>query len=206
MSSTDWKRDLKQLYNPSPRAATIVEVPELAFLMLDGTGNPNGPAFAEAVETLYSVAYTLKFMLKKGPLAIDFAVMPLEGLWWSDDMASFTALNKDDWKWTAMIAQPPAVSAELYQAALAQAAKKKALPALARLRFECFSEGQAAQIMHMGPFATEAPTIMQLHQFIAEQGYALRGKHHEIYLSDLRRTAPAKLKTVIRQPIAPAGT
>ena len=206
MATTNFGRELQQLYKPSAKEVSIVEIPEMSFLMIDGAGNPNtAPAFSQAVEALYGVAYTLKFTLKKGPLALDVPVMPLEGLWWAEDMAAFTAVDKDSWKWTLMIAQPPEVSLDLYQQAVAQAAKKKPDLPFAGLRLDRFAEGLAAQIMHIGPFAAEAPTIERLHRFIEEQGCQRRGLHHEIYLSDMRRTAPEKLKTIIRQPIAPAA-
>lgn len=203
MNRVDLRKELKQLYSPSTKEPSIVEIPELQFVMVDGTGNPNtAPEFAEAVEALYSVSYAIKFMLKKGPDALDVAVMPLEGLWWSNDMALFSALDKDSWKWTLMIAQPEAVSLALFEQALAQTRRKKLLVTLARLRLERYCEGPAAQIMYLGPYADEGPTIARLHQFIEEQGYALQGKHHEIYLGDPRRAAPEKMRTVIRQPIA----
>lgn len=206
MIAIDRKRELKQLYSPSTKEFSIAEIPEMSFLMVDGAGNPNtAPAFAQAVEMLFGVAYALKFMLKKGPLALDVPVMPLEGLWWAEDMAAFTAVDKDGWKWTLMIAQPPEVSRDMYQQALAQTAKKKPELPLAGLRLERFAEGLSVQIMHVGPFAAEAPTIARMHEFIEQQGYRPRGKHHEIYLSDMRRTAPEKLKTVIRQPIEQAS-
>jgi hypothetical protein len=202
MSRIDLPQTLKQLYSPSPKVAALVDAPELPFLMVDGAGNPNtAPAYAEAIEALYSVSYTLKFMLKRGPVALDYAVMPLEGLWWADDMAAFSLLDKDAWRWTMMIAQPETITDELLQQAAAQAARKKAVPALPQLRLERFCEGRAVQIMYIGPYAAEGPTIERLHHFIAEQGYMRRGKHHEIYLSDPRRTAPEKMKTIIRQPI-----
>jgi hypothetical protein len=203
MERIDLKQTLKQLYRQSADAPSIVEVPELPLLMVDGTGNPNtAPAYAEAVEALYSVAYTLKFMLKKGPAGLDYAVMPLEGLWWADDPAAFISADKDAWHWTMMIVQPEAVTHELVRQAASQAAQKKILPALVRLRLQRFHEGPAAQILYLGPFAAEGPTIERLHQFIAQQGYERRGKHHEIYLSDPRRTAPERMRTIIRQPIA----
>ena len=202
MSRNNPEPTLKQLYRPSPKVVAVVDVPELPFLMVDGTGNPNtAPAYAEAIEALYSISYTLKFMLKRGPAALDYAVMPLEGLWWADDMAAFTSLDKDAWRWTMMIAQPEAITEELFRQAVAQAGRKKAAPGLPRLRLERFCEGRAMQILHIGPYATEGPTIERLHRFIAEQGCKRRGKHHEIYLSDPRRAAPEKLKTIIRQPI-----
>ena len=154
--------------------------------MIDGEGNPNTAAdYKGAVEALYSVSYTAKFMVKKGPIAIDYGVMPLEGLWWADDMKEFSpADNKVMWKWTAMIMQPEWVTGELVEEAKQQAAKKKALPLLPRLRFESFEEGKAAQVLHVGPYAEEAPTIERLHAFISDQALSLRDKHHEIYLSE----------------------
>jgi hypothetical protein len=202
MTTIDMKRALKELYRPSASAPSLVEVPELLFLMADGMGDPNtAPAYAEAVEALYGVAYALKFMLKRGPAAADYTVMPLQGLWWADDMASFTSGDRAAWRWTMMIAQPELVTRELFAQAAAETARKKRLPALPRLRLERFAEGRAAQIMHIGPYAAEAPTIERLHQFIAAQGLALRGKHHEIYLSDPRRSAPERMQTIIRQPV-----
>jgi hypothetical protein len=202
MTRIDMKQTLKHLYRQPAGAPAIVEVPELLFLMADGTGDPNtAPAYAQAIEALYSVAYTLKFMLKKGPAAADYAVMPLQGLWWADDMTSFTRADRAAWRWTMMIAQPDAVTDELFRQAAAQAARKKNPPALPRLRLERFAEGLAAQILHIGPYAAEGPAIERLHEYIAAQGYQLRGKHHEIYLSDPRRSAPERMQTIIRQPV-----
>ena len=197
----DLRKELKHLYNPSSKQIAIVDVPEMNFLMIDGQGDPNtSQAYQDAVEALYSVAYTLKFMVKKGEPAVDYAVMPLEGLWWVEDMTQFSVNDKDAWKWTSMIMQPEYVTEELLQEALKQVGKKKDLPALSGMRFESFREGQAAQILYFGPYSDEGPTIERIHRFIVEQGRRLLGRHHEIYLSDPRRTAPAKLKTVIRQP------
>src|SRR5678815_4260031 len=137
MTRSDLRQTLKQLYSPSPKVVGLVDVPELPFLMLDGAGNPNtAPAYAEAIEALYSVSYTLKFMLKRGPAMLDYTVMPLEGLWWAEDMAAFTLLDKDAWHWTMMIAQPEAITEELAQQAGAQATQKKAAAALVRLWLE----------------------------------------------------------------------
>jgi len=197
----DLKKELKHLYNPSAKQVSVVEVPEMNFLMIDGTGDPNtSQAYQDAVEALYSIAYALKFMVKKGKSAVDYAVMPLEGLWWVDDMTRFSMNDKDAWKWTSMIMQPEFITAGLFQEALRQVKKKKDLPALSGMRFESFYEGQAAQILYFGPYSDEGPTIERIHRFIVEQARRLRGRHHEIYLSDPRRTAPAKLKTIIRQP------
>jgi hypothetical protein len=202
MSKIDFKKELNHFYNPSAKAVMVVDVPPLNFLMIDGRGDPNtATAYKEAVEALFSLSYALKFMIKK-ELGIDYAVMPLEGLWWVEDMSRFSLDDKSAWQWTAMIMQPEYIVADLVEAARAQVAGKKKLPALSRLRLETFHEGQAAQIMHLGPYAAEAPTIQKLHDFIAGQGGQRTGKHHEIYLSDPSRTAPEKLKTVIRQPFA----
>lgn len=205
MNKIDLKKQLKHLYKSSSKKATIVDVPEMNFLMVDGAGDPNTSVeFKEAVEALYGVSYALKFMVKRGETALDYGVLPLEGLWWADDMAAFSIDNidkKDEWKWIVMIMQPEYVTPGLLDEALEQVRKKKNPPALSRLRFEGFREGISAQILHVGPYADEAPTIAGLHEFIKEQGYALRGMHHEIYLSDPRRAAPEKLKTIIRQPI-----
>ncbi len=200
----DLKKELKHLYNPSARQPSLVDVPAFNFLMIDGTGNPNTSVFyREAVQALYTLAFTLKFMLKKGEQGIDYAVLPLEGLWWADDMAAFSLERREDWRWTMMIAQPEWITAEMVQVALAQVARKPDAPAaLAQVRFEAYHEGRSAQIMHIGPYAAEAPTIAALHEFIAGQGYQRRGRHHEIYLGDPNKTRPENLKTVIRQPVA----
>jgi hypothetical protein len=202
MIKVDFKQELKHLYHPSSKEAVMVDVPEINFLMVDGVGNPNtAQEYKDAVEALYSVSYTLKFMVKKGEAAVDYGVMPLEGLWWTDDMTQFSVENKDIWKWTSMIMQPKYITRDLFHKAIEQVNKKKSLPALSRIRFESFSEGAAAQVMHLGPYSAEGPTVERLHNFIMESGRELRGKHHEIYLTDPQRTAPEKMKTVIRQPV-----
>jgi hypothetical protein len=209
VTKLDLKKDLKHLYNPSAKAIAFVDVPPMSFLMIDGTGNPNtAPAYQDAMETLYAVSYTLKFMSKADP-GIDYTVMPPEGLWWADDMAEFILGRKDNWQWTMMIMQPDHITAARVQAAVEQvrARKKPTPPALDKLRFETYHEGPAAQIMYFGPFADEGPTIARIHAWIEEKGYTYHGAkaHHEIYLSDMRRTAPEKLKTVIRQPVIRVG-
>jgi len=201
MSKVDLKKDLKHLYNPSAKEVSVVDVPPMNFLMIDGAGDPNvSPEYQQAMEALFSLSYALKFMVKKSN-GVDYAVMPLEGLWWTDDPGQFSMSNKGIWKWTAMIMQPEYVTGQLFAAALAEARRKKDLVALDRVRFESYHEGLSAQIMHIGPYAAEEPTIARLHSFIRENGYELSGKHHEIYLSDPRRTAPEKLRTVLRQPV-----
>ncbi len=202
MKKIDYKKDLKHLYKPSPKKVEIVEVPQMNFLMIDGQGDPNtSREFQDAVETLYSLSYTLKFMIKKGASEIDYGVLPLEGLWWADDMSQFITGNKETWKWTLMIMQPEFVTTKLFNEAIEQVRKKKNPAALAKVRFESYPEGKAAQIMHLGPFSEEGPTIEKVHRFIEENGFKRTGKHHEIYLSDIRKAAPEKWKTVVRQPM-----
>jgi hypothetical protein len=200
MPTIDYKKELKQLYAPSAKEVVQVEVPPLHFLMIDGQGDPNtAPEYVTAVETLYALAYALKFKVKRGASGVDFAVMPLEGLWWGADIDWHDAGQRTSWQWTMMIMQPEHVTAALFEQALAETKKKPAL-ALDRVRFERYDEGLAAQILHIGPYATEGPTIARLHAFIEQHGRTLRGKHHEIYLGDPRKSAPEKLRTVIRQP------
>jgi hypothetical protein len=201
MAKIDFKKELKQLYNPSAKEVTAVDVPPMNFLIIDGEGDPNtSQQYKEAIEALFSVSYAIKFMIKKGT-GVDYGVMPLEGLWWVDDMTKFSVERKDQWKWTIMIMQPKYVTVDYVNAAIDNTRKKKGLPALAKLRFENFHEGAAAQIMHIGPYSAEGPNIAKIHAFIRSSGTALSGKHHEIYLSDVRKTAPEKLKTVLRQPM-----
>lgn len=202
MKKVDYKKELKHLYNPSSKEVAIINVPSMKFLMIDGEGNPNtSKDYQDAIEALFGVSYTLKFMIKKGALQIDYGVLPLEGLWWMDDMSQFSTEHKDKWKWTSMIMQPEYVTHEMVKTAIEQVNKKKNLAALSLMRFEDYKEGDTAQIMHIGPFSAERPTIEKIHSVIHENGYQLAGKHHEIYLSDFRKTAPEKLKTIIRQPI-----
>ena len=201
MKKIDLKKDLKTLYTASAKEVVRVAVPPMKFLMVDGIGDPNtSKSYAEAVEALYSVSYTAKFILKKGPQQIDYTVMPLEGLWWADDMAAFTTGNKAKWRWTAMIMQPVFVTKAVIDTALADVRKKKSLPGVERLRLEEFAEGHCAQVLHIGPFSEEGPTIARLHEFIDAKGMRV-GKHHEIYLSDIRRAEPSRWKTILRQPM-----
>lgn len=201
MSKLDVKQELKHLYKASAKEVVQVEVPGMRFLMIDGGGDPNtAPAYAAAVEALFSVSYTAKFMLKKGPRQIDYAVMPLEGLWWSSDHAVFARNERAKWQWTMMIHQPDVADDALIEAAIGEVRRKKALAALDKLRLERFAEGRCAQVLHIGPFSEEGPTIERVHAFIDARS-GLRGKHHEIYLSDVRRAAPDKWKTIIRQPM-----
>jgi hypothetical protein len=203
MPATDFKRELKDLYQPSSKDFSIVDLPPMSYLMIDGEGDPNtSQRYADALNALYAVAYTLKFENKKSNPAADYSVMPLEGLWWSADNRDFTMGKYDTWQWTMMIMQPPVITPAAVAAALRAAGAKKPLPALSRMRFEELYEGLCAQILYFGAYKDEGPTIQHLHAFIGDRGYVLVGKHHEIYLGDPRRTEPSKLKTVIRQPMA----
>lgn len=170
----DFKRELSELYSPG-REPALVNIPELAFLMVDGRGDPNTAAeYRAAVEVLYAVAYAAKFAVKRAPGGVDFAVMPLEGLWWVQDMSRFTIEDKSDWNWTAMIMQPEPVTAEVVELARAKTAAKKSLPGLDLLRFERFTEGLAAQVMHYGAYVEEGPTIAGLREFIPNRATRLR--------------------------------
>lgn len=203
MAKLDLKKQFKHLYGPPKKEVVEVDVPEMCFLMLDGEGDPNtSVAYREAVEALYAVSYALKFMVRKEE-GVDYGVMPLEGLWWTEGgEESFEDIRADReaWRWTAMIMQSDLVAEERFERTLASVGEKKDLPALRKVRFEAFHEGRAAQILHVGPFSEEWPNIERVHRFIEERGGRPAGKHHEIYLTDPRRAAPEKLKTVIRQP------
>lgn len=202
MGKLDIKKQMKDLYHPSAKNISEVTVPEFQYLMIDGTGDPNkSQYFEEAVNALYSVSYTLKFMIKKGERKIDYGVMPLEGLWWCDDMNQFNVDNKEIWKWTVMIMQPDFISEDEIKEAIKIAKAKKDIPAIDNLRIEKFNEGTSLQITHIGPFSEEGPTVEKLHNYLKENKYDFNGKHHEIYLSDIRKAAPEKWKTVLRQPV-----
>jgi hypothetical protein len=206
MAKLDLKKENKELYYPSKTEVFMVEVPEMNFLMLDGTGDPNtSKEYQDAMEALFPVSYKVKFMSKK-EMSQDYVVMPLEGLWWVDNMENFSIEDKSSWNWTVMIRQPDFITKAMIENTIKEASEKKDLPALPKIRLEKFKEGSAAQILHIGPYAEEGPTVGKLHSFIHENGYKFDGsipgqKHHEIYLSDMRRTKPEKLKTVLRQPL-----
>jgi len=201
MDKRDLKAELKHLYQASAKSVVAVDVPTMNFLMIDGTGDPNTSSdYASAVEALFMVSYAAKFIVKKGVTAVDYAVMPLEGLWWADDMSRFSTDDKSNWKWTAMIMQPAFVSQEVIDRALAEVKEKKNPAAISKLRFEPFTEGRCAQVLHLGPFSDEGPAIARVHDFIGARG-RMTGKHHEIYLSDIRKAAPSKWKTIVRQPM-----
>jgi len=202
LTKLDLKRELRRLYFPPSAQPVLVDVPEMAFLMIDGRGDPHTtPDYREAVEALFSVSFALKFMTKRCDPEDDYTVMPLEALWWSEHAGSFDPVHRTSWNWTALIAQPPMITGPMVERAVAEAGAKRELPAVRRMRFDRFREGLCAQVMHIGPYEEEERTIEKLHAFIAEHDYPIRGRRHEIYLSDPRRTAPERIRTVIRQPV-----
>ena len=201
MKKVDYKKELKHLYKSSAKNVEIVDVPKMSFLVIAGQGDPNNSEeFKESVEALFALSYTMKFMVKK-EMEIDYGVMPLEGLWWVDDMSKFDVNHKEDWEWTVMIMQPELITNEILEKGKEKVKKKKDLKILSKIEFQTFREGKAAQTLHIGPFSEEGPTIRKVHDFITDGGGKLKGKHHEIYLSDIRRAAPEKWKTIIRQPM-----
>lgn len=203
----DLRKDLKYLYSPSAKKPEVVDVPEFNFLMLDGVVAPGtpvaeAPGFQEALQALYGISYTLKFAAKKDKdNPVDYPVMGLEGLWWIEE-GLFDFAKKVPWHYTLLMLQPEFINPEQVEAARVQVIKKRGKSReLEQVRFEPFREGQCVQIMHIGPFAEEPRTLAVMDAYAAEHGYTYRGKHHEIYLSDFRKTAPEKLKTILRHPL-----
>lgn len=186
------------------RTPERLDVPPVGYLAVDGAGDPNtAPEYGAAVATLYAVAYTLRSAVKAAG-GEPWTVMPLEGLWWADDPGDFVRGERAAWRWTMLIAQPPVVTSEMVTDAVAAAAARGKAPAAERLRHEVLEEGDAVQVLHHGPYADEGPTVAALHAWIADAGLALRGAHHEVYLTDPRRSTPERMRTILRQPVAPA--
>lgn len=207
MAKIDLKKELKHLFRPSAKKVGVVNVPAFKFVMIDdkmesGKTPETSQAFQDALEALYGASYTLKFMSKlREENPIDYTVMALEGLWWTD-AGEFDFSDKEHWSWTLMMLQPDHISEEMYQETLRQLREKRDNPALPKMRFESFSEGLSMQIMHIGPYSEEPRTIEKMMAFARENGYVLRGRHHEIYLGDPRRAKPENLRTILRHPIA----
>jgi hypothetical protein len=216
MDKVDFKKTLRELYTAPKGTFKRIEVPEMRFLMLDGRGDPaTSQTYQDAVEALYAVAYRLKFM-SKNELERDYVVPPLEGLWGSEMMVSdlweaedenewlriFHASDRDAWSWTMMIMLPEWISEDLFESALEDTRNSKDLAALEDLRVESLEEGLCVQTLHLGPYIEEGPTLAQMHmRFLPSEGLIEDGSHHEIYLSDPRRVAPEKIKTLLRQPV-----
>ena len=197
----DYTRILKTLYSASLKTPEIIDVPPMYYLLIDGKGNPNNsPTYQEAVSALYTLAYALKFTIKKTQ-AIEYKVLPLEGLWWVDDMSLFSVNDKDNWQWTMMIMQPDMITEAIFSEVYSSVIKSKKIPLHLNIRFEPYHEGCSAQIMHLGPYSEEKPTIERLHAYAHNNGYHLDGKHNEIYLGNPQKTTPQRLKTIIRQPV-----
>jgi hypothetical protein len=197
----DLKKTMKNFYQPSTKAPVIVELPPMQFLMIDGRGNPNNNvSFQEATGALYALSYAIKFAVKKTQ-GVDYGVMPLEGLWWMADDAELDLVKKEKWAWTLMICQPEMVTAALVEEMRENVRRKKNPPRLESIRLETYAEGTAVQIMYVGPYDAELPSVDAIHAYARQQGYELHKKHHEIYLNDPQKTAPERMKTVLRQPV-----
>ncbi len=201
MSKVDFKKTMKEFYIPAKKFVSV-DVPEMQFIMVDGHGDPNtAQEYKDAVEALYAVAYKMKF-ISKNTLEKDYVVPPLEGLWWAEDMGTFLTRDKSAWDWTMMIMTPEWITPEIFDDAVEQVHKKKNPAALDLVRVERYAEGHSVQIMHVGSYDDETPVLAKMHdEYIPENDFVEHGKHHEIYLSDPRRVAPEKLKTVLRQPV-----
>ncbi|MEY6567724.1 GyrI-like domain-containing protein [Streptomyces sp. PGLac3x] len=205
MRNYDVKKDRRELYTAT-RSFEPVDVPAMNFLMAEGAGSPNtSPLYRDVVQALYTTAYAVRALAVE-QLGRKHTVGPLEGLWWSEDLGAFAARDEDAWQWRLMIVQPEWITRDLFEAGLARAVAKKAPAAAGRVRFEEFHEGPSVQILHVGPYDEEGPTLARLHEeYLPDHGLRPRGTHHEIYLSDPRRTDPARLRTILRQPVGPAG-
>lgn len=207
MDKTDFKKSL-DAYHAQRGRFRIVDVPDLQYLMIDGHGDPNAsPAFVAAVEALYPVAYTLKFASKRDA-GRDYVVPPLEGLWWAEDMDSFTTTrDKSRWDWTLLIMVPEWIDRGMFTAAVERVAAKNGAARLEDVRLEPLSEGRCVQTLHVGSFDDEGDVLGRLHhEFIPDNGLRMVGRHHEIYLSDFRRVPPEKQRTILRQPVLPAAS
>jgi hypothetical protein len=208
MASPTGKADLRKtfprLYTAAADRVAEVDVPAMSYLQIDGRGDPaTSIEYRNAVEALFAVAYGVKFAVKKS-LGYDYVVMPLEGLWSGGDAMSFSDGDRSNWEWTAMIAQPEVTTKPIFESVVEQTGKKKSLPSLSRLRMETLVEGLSLQVMHLGPYALEGPTVALLRRHAEAEGQAFHGRHHEIYLNAPDRTAPEQLKTILRQPVRAA--
>jgi hypothetical protein len=203
MQKIDFKKTLKTLYDAPRGRFAKIDVPKLRYVMVDGQGNPNlVPSYKTAIEWLFSVSYAMKFAAKR-EFERDYVVPPLEGLWWADDPADFVARRKDAWRWTMMIMAPDFVGKDIYEAAVAKTNNKLGEPPKT-FRLESLTEGTSLQTLHLGSYDDEGPILAQLHDaLMLTENLTFNGKHHEIYLSDPRKTPPEKLKTILRQPVRP---
>lgn len=203
----DFKKTLDS-YKAKSGEFRVLEMPSLQYLMIDGSGDPNtSPEYVAALEALYPIAYKLKFASKRD-LGRDYVVPPLEGLWWADDMASFTSTrDKSQWHWTMMILAPEWIDRAMFEATIAAIAKTNAAPSrLGDVRLQTLAEGRCVQTLHHGSYDDEAPTLARMHdEFIPSQGLRMAGTHHEVYFTDARKTPPEKMRTLLRQPVTAAA-
>ena len=199
----DYKKEFPDLYKPSLKEPTIIKIPKMMFFMIDGTGDPNtSEEYKEIVQLLYNISYALKMkVIKKETPSKDYVVPPLEGLWYMPKMEEWSMDEKDKWEWTMMIRIPDFVKDSQIKKAMKILKETKNPSSFSKLRYEQYNEGICVQIMYLGPYDEEPPTIKKMHQFAEKNGYNLNGHHHEIYLSDPRRVEPERLKTILRQPI-----
>ncbi|GAA3001212.1 GyrI-like domain-containing protein [Actinokineospora diospyrosa] len=205
MDNYDVKKDRSSCYSAKQARFDVVDIPRMWFLMADGHGDPNtSPRYVDVVTALYATSYAVRAIAKK-ELGRVHTVGPLEGLWSAPELAVFHTRDKDAWDWTLMIVQPDWITPEIVAVAAAQALETKKISAVADVRFEALHEGTCVQTLHIGPYDDEAPTIARMHdEFMPAEGLSPRDRHHEIYLSDARRTDPSKLRTILRQPVRPA--
>ncbi|HKY84270.1 MAG TPA: GyrI-like domain-containing protein [Anaerolineales bacterium] len=199
----DFRKEIGAFYS-ARRDPALVRLPAIKYLMILGRGHPaKGTEYREAIQALYTLVYTLKFSGKKGTRQREMPVLPLDSLWWQAGRKGFDSRAPGSaWRWQAMLAVPGFVTQAMLDKVRKEAMAKKPLPALRKVRLKTWKEGLSAQVLHIGPYAAEPPTIKRLHEFIKEQGHRPRGRHHEIYLSDPSRTSPKKLKTILRQPVS----
>lgn len=206
MSKIDFKKTL-DCYRARRETFRVVEVPPLQYLMIDGRGDPDtAQEYTDAIETVYPVAYALKFA-SKNTLGRDYVVMPLEGLWWAPDMTYFTTRrDKSRWQWTSMIMVPEWIDQKMFDRAVAVVTAKRRPASIDKIRLGTLREGTCVQTLHVGPYDDEAEVLANMHhRFIPDNGLCMTGKHHEIYLGDARRVEPSKLRTILRQPVMSAG-
>jgi hypothetical protein len=202
----DYKKEYKNLYLPSKKPE-LTNIPTMNFIMIDGNGDPNSERFKQAVATLYAISYTIRMSVKKGIKIngyFNYVVPPLEGLWWVEDN-NFSLNDKSNWVWTLMIRQPDFVSNDVFNWALEESKKAKPNIDFSKVRLEEFTEGLCVQIMHIGPYANEPDTMSKVSDYLLNNNLkdlvGLGKKHHELYLSDPRKTASDKIKTVLRHPV-----
>ena len=212
MKRIDYKKDFKPFFLPSAKEPVLLKVPKFQFLMVEGSGAPGGKAFQEAIQAVYSAHFTIKFTLKFAKIGPEYTLPPLEALWWTKSGRHFNVKSPSDWQWCVMLMQPPHILKKhlsdaiktIREKAAAKAGKKgarPASPALSKIILAPFAEGLCVQLMHVGPYAKEKPTLDRMEAFAVAKEYQMIGKHHELYLGDPRMTKPEKLKTVLRHPI-----